>query len=124
VSEDSNLLGELSEEAELLIMVLFFLTEPFIIERIHVRERGPIAGRLMKKRRDYMQNINDILTQSEQEEYNAEPVFYCTHCLSLRVKALDSYVDYCDNCGCTDIETTDIFTWREMYRKRFGKDFC
>ena len=78
----------------------------------------------MKKRRDYMQNINDILTQSEQEEYNAEPVFYCTHCLSLRIKALDSYVDYCDNCGCTDIETTDIFTWREMYRKRFGKDFC
>lgn len=70
-----------------------------------------------------MQNLNEM-PDSLNEEYNEEPVFYCTHCLSLRIKALDSYVDYCDNCGCTDIETTDIFTWREMYRKRFGKDFC
>ena len=77
----------------------------------------------MKKRRGYMQSIENILSPSN-EEYNEEPVFYCTHCLSLRVKALDSYVDYCDNCGSTDIETTDIFTWREMYRKRFGRDFC
>lgn len=65
-------------------------------------------------------NVQDRITI---DEYNAEPVHYCTHCLSLRVKILDSYVDYCDNCGSTDIEETDIFTWQDMYRKRFGKDF-
>lgn len=70
-----------------------------------------------------MQSISDTHFDLT-EEYNKEPVFYCAHCLSLRVKELDSYVDYCDNCGSTYIETTDIFTWREMYRKRFGKDFC
>lgn len=56
-------------------------------------------------------------------EYNQEPVFYCTHCLSLRVKSLDAYVDYCDHCGGTDIDSTDIFTWQKMYKARFGKDF-
>lgn len=59
-----------------------------------------------------------------EDEYNEEPVYYCPHCMSLRIKILDQAVDYCDNCGCTDIETTDIFTWRELYKKRFGKYFC
>lgn len=77
----------------------------------------------MKKRRDCMPNLNEIGFNSN-DEYNEEPVFYCPRCLSLRIKQLDAYADYCDNCGCTDIEQTDIFTWREMYRKRFGKDFC
>lgn len=58
-----------------------------------------------------------------QEDYNLEPVYYCTHCLSLKVLSLDPYVDYCDDCGSTDIESTDIFTWRRMYKERFGKDF-
>lgn len=55
--------------------------------------------------------------------YNKEPVFYCTHCLSLRIKELEPYLDYCDHCGSTDIDTTDIYTWQKMYRERFGKDF-
>lgn len=58
-----------------------------------------------------------------EDEYNAEPVYYCPHCMSLKIKSLDQFVDYCVECGCTDIETTDIFTWREMYKKRFGKYF-
>lgn len=64
-------------------------------------------------------NYNELL----QDEYNSEPVYYCPHCLSLRIKILDDYIDYCDDCGCTDVETTDIFTWRRMYKERFGKDF-
>lgn len=69
-----------------------------------------------------MQNTSDTELNSNSV-YNEEPVYYCTHCLSLRIKALDSFVDFCDNCGSTDVETTDIFTWREMYKKRFGKYF-
>jgi len=55
--------------------------------------------------------------------YDNEPVYYCTHCLSLRIKALDSFLDYCDHCGSTDVDTTDIYTWKKMYKERFGKDF-
>lgn len=57
------------------------------------------------------------------EDYNKEPVYYCTHCMSLKIKSLDSFVDYCDDCGSTDIESTDIYSWMRMYRERFGKDF-
>lgn len=62
------------------------------------------------------------LERDIMEDYNEEPVFYCTHCLSLKIKGLEGY-DYCDDCGGTDIETTDIFTWRQMYKDRYGKDF-
>lgn len=55
------------------------------------------------------------------EEYNKEPVYYCPHCLSLRIKSIDEYIDYCDICGCTDIETTTIDKWQEMYKQRFNK---
>lgn len=62
------------------------------------------------------------LERDIMEDYNEEPVFYCTHCLSLKILALDDY-DYCDDCGGTDIATTDIYTWRQMYKDRYGKDF-
>lgn len=31
--------------------------------------------------------------------------------------------DYCDECGSSDIEQTDIETWRDLYRKRYGFDY-
>lgn len=55
------------------------------------------------------------------EDYNNEPVYYCPHCLSLRVKSLNSYIDYCDECGNTEIETTTIEEWQKMYKLRFNK---
>lgn len=70
-----------------------------------------------------MQNTSDTTNILMESEYNAEPVYYCPHCLSLKIKILDSFVDYCDDCGCTEVETTDIFTWRRMYKQRFGKEF-
>ena len=57
------------------------------------------------------------------EDYNNIPVYYCPHCLSLRIKMLNDYIDYCDNCGYTEIETTHIDEWKKMYRQRFGKDY-
>lgn len=55
-------------------------------------------------------------------EFNNEPVFYCKHCLSLKIKSVPGIegLDYCDKCGATDIDKTDIYTWEQMYRKRFG----
>lgn len=59
------------------------------------------------------------------EDYNDEPVFYCKSCLSLRIKTVITGLDldYCDECGCTDIEKTHIEEWRRLYRDRYGFDY-
>lgn len=31
-------------------------------------------------------------------------------------------LEYCAECGSTHIETTDIETWRAMYKQRYGFD--
>lgn len=64
-----------------------------------------------------MQTLESIRLQ----EYNDEPVYYCPHCLSLKIKRLNEFIDYCDDCGCTEIETTSIDNWQEIYKKRFNK---
>ena len=48
---------------------------------------------------------------------------YCKKCLSLKIMSLNDDIDYCDECGCTDTDSTDIETWRELYRKKYGKTF-
>lgn len=60
-----------------------------------------------------------------KETFNNEPVFYCKHCLSLKIKSVPGMgeLDYCDECGATDIGQTDIETWRQMYRDKFGFDY-
>lgn len=61
-------------------------------------------------------------------DYNAIPVFYCKHCLSLNIKTVDEsidteYLDFCANCGSTEIGQTDIHTWEKMYEQKYGKNF-
>lgn len=62
----------------------------------------------------------DMLTVGD---YNSEPVYYCKNCLSLKIMAFGEHSDYCDDCGSTDIATTDIETWREMYKNKYGRYF-
>ena len=61
----------------------------------------------------------------DSSNYNDEPVFYCKNCLSLKVKMVASGLDldYCDECGSTDIEQTHIEEWRKLYRERYGFDY-
>lgn len=61
----------------------------------------------------------------DKKEFNDEPVFYCKNCLSLKIKTVPSMIelDYCDDCGSTDISKTDIETWRQLYKDRFGFDY-
>lgn len=66
--------------------------------------------------------------EEEKVDYNREPVFYCRHCLSLRIKSMDEehdteFLDYCDDCGSTDIGQANIHDWEDMYRKKYGKNF-
>lgn len=60
-----------------------------------------------------------------KEEYNDEPVHYCRSCLSLKIRtvALGSDLDYCDECGSTDVCTEHIEKWRNLYRSKYGFDY-
>lgn len=70
-----------------------------------------------------MDNLNNTKEEHPKEYYGAIPVVYCKNCLSLKVMVLNDKVDYCDECGCTDTDSTDIESWREMYKKKYGKPF-
>ena len=61
----------------------------------------------------------------DKKEFNDEPVFYCKNCLSLKIKTVPGMIelDYCDDCGSTDISKTNIETWRQLYKDRFGFDY-
>lgn len=64
--------------------------------------------------------------QAEQQpEFNQEPVFYCKHCLSLRVRSVADLqdLDFCDECGSTEIAQTSIESWEEMYKNKFGHSY-
>lgn len=63
-----------------------------------------------------------------EQDYNSEPVFYCKHCLSLNIKSVDDSIDadnldFCDECGSTEIDKTDIYTWEKMYEQKYGRNF-
>lgn len=55
-------------------------------------------------------------------EYNSIPVFYCKHCLSLNIRTLndDEDLDYCDNCGSTEIASCQIEEWENVYENKYG----
>lgn len=69
-----------------------------------------------------MSNLNK---DSQPNDYNAEPVLYCRHCLSLKVlnvPCIDNS-DYCDNCSSTDIAECSIEEWEELYKARYGHKY-
>lgn len=65
----------------------------------------------------------DYSDRPSKDEYNKELVYYCKKCLSLSILPLKDIMDYCDTCGSTEIGQTDIFTWENMYEKKYGIKF-
>ena len=57
-----------------------------------------------------------------KEDYNDIPVFYCKNCLSLAVVSIESYenVDFCKECGSTNIDRISIREWEKLYYKKYG----
>lgn len=56
--------------------------------------------------------------------YNNEPVYYCKKCLSLAVQVIGNWEEedsVCSICNRTDVGQTDIFTWREMWKEKYGE---
>lgn len=67
-----------------------------------------------------MGNLKNTKEELNKEDYNAEPVSYCKHCLSLKVRILNENTDYCDDCGSTLMDVTDIASWEKMYKEKYG----
>lgn len=57
-----------------------------------------------------------------KEDYNNEPVTFCGNCLKLGIQILDT-IDYCDNCGSTEQESSHIEEWEKLYIKFYGKTY-
>lgn len=62
------------------------------------------------------------------EDYNDEPVLYCTNCLSLRIEETvlrntEIKQDFCGVCGDPNIEETDIETWEALYVNLYGRHY-
>lgn len=60
-----------------------------------------------------------VYTQQQLDSpYNEEDVFYCKHCLSLKIRSADDQ-DYCDSCGSADVLQTSIFNWEKIYNEKY-----
>lgn len=62
------------------------------------------------------------MVEEEKINYNDIPVLYCTKCLSLKIKGVGD-LDYCANCGATDIDKAHIKYWDSLYVEKYGKHF-
>lgn len=60
---------------------------------------------------------------NSKEEYNAEPVVFCAHCLSLKIRVYDDKTNYCDDCGSTTMEMTSIANWELLYENKYKKKY-
>lgn len=60
--------------------------------------------------------------EEEKIDYNAIPVFYCKHCLSLFI-VTDGNMDFCKNCGSTEIGEASLEEYDKLYEERFGEKY-
>lgn len=61
--------------------------------------------------------------EKESINYNEEPVYYCSECLSLSVAYVDEDLCYCTKCGSGYIEKGDINKWEAKYKDKYGHAF-
>ena len=66
-----------------------------------------------------------------KQEYNKVPVLTCKNCLSLKIKCEDATeeftegistdeLQYCADCGGTDIVTMSFNRWQSLYEETTG----
>lgn len=55
------------------------------------------------------------------EDYDSEPVAYCSKCYSLKIRHEDALdTDCCADCGSTDIQESSVEEWERKYERRYG----
>ena len=64
------------------------------------------------------------MLKKKKQDYDSEPVCYCSRCYSLKIKYEDTIgADYCTDCGCSDISTAPIDRWEMLYERKYGHKF-
>lgn len=62
--------------------------------------------------------------QEKINDYDSEPMAFCSKCLSPKIKHEDSLdIDYCGECGCSDIKEATVYEWEKLYEKRYGRKY-
>lgn len=61
---------------------------------------------------------------NEENDYDNEPVKYCSRCYSLKI-GYESVVDAecCMECGCSDILESPIEEWEKLFERRYGHKY-
>lgn len=67
--------------------------------------------------------MSQLREEQWNSPYNEIPVHYCKSCLSLAIQIIGKPEDndsVCIECNRTDVGQTDISSWREMYKEKYG----
>lgn len=64
-------------------------------------------------------------SNQQKDNYNDIPVHYCKNCLSLKIRTVvvNSDLEYCDECGGTDIDSIHIEEWEKLFKERYGFNY-
>ena len=66
--------------------------------------------------------MDKTIQEIKHQQYNSEPVYYCSQCLSLRVIKIDDEA-FCDECGSMDILTDNIEVWEKAYLEKYKEEY-
>lgn len=62
--------------------------------------------------------------QDQINDYDLEPVAFCAKCFSPKIKHESSLdIDYCADCGCSEINEASVYEWESMYERRYGHKY-
>ena len=62
--------------------------------------------------------------KSKPNDYDSDPVTYCSRCYSLNIKHDDAIdLDCCGECGCTDFKTSNVYDWEKLFNQRYGHKY-
>ena len=76
---------------------------------------------MCQKKDDYYENL---IRQADIDSEPEDPVFYCQHCLSLKImEETKTNKSYCGACGNFDIMRTSIQLWEDLYQNEYGKKY-
>lgn len=66
---------------------------------------------------------------TKKDDYNNVPVKYCKKCLDLKIllfssgKKISNDIEYCGNCGSTEIDECHIDNFNKKHIELYGEDY-
>lgn len=66
--------------------------------------------------------MDNAIKEMKHQKYNDEPVYYCAHCLSLKILNIADE-GFCDDCGSMDILKDNIEVWNNKYIEKYNEQY-